>query len=340
MLLVAASPALDHHDVGPQHPERPARVQAALAGIDEAGLRDAVVNLEPRRATEDELTLVHPLSYLESLRAFCEAGGGAIDPDTIAAPGSWDTALLAAGAALEVVDALARGDGDVAFVAARPPGHHALATEPMGFCLLNNVAVAAATLAERGERVLIVDWDVHHGNGTQAIFWDDPRVLYVSTHQWPLYPGTGRVSESGGPGAPGLTVNVPLPPHATGDVLLQALDDVVAPVVEKFAPTWVLASAGYDAHRADPMAGLSLTSGDFADIAKRVKAFAPAPGRLALLLEGGYDLDALRMSVGASLAAVLDVEFRPEHASSGGPGDDAVAAARRAHLDDHGTEPG
>jgi acetoin utilization deacetylase AcuC-like enzyme len=331
MLLVAASPALDHHDVGPRHPERPARVQAALEGIAEAGLRDAVITLEPRRATEAELTLVHPVSYLRSLHDFCEAGGGAIDPDTIASPGSWDTALLAAGAALQVVDALAHGDGDVAFVAARPPGHHASATEPMGFCLINNVAVAAAALAARGERVLVVDWDVHHGNGTQAIFWDDPRVLYVSTHQWPLYPGTGRVSETGGPGAPGLTVNVPLPPRATGDVILRTLDEVVAPVVDRFAPTWVLASAGYDAHRDDPMAGLGLTSGDFADIATRVKAFAPGPGRMALLLEGGYDLDALRLSVGASLAAVLDVEFRPEHASSGGPGDEAVDAARRAH---------
>jgi acetoin utilization deacetylase AcuC-like enzyme len=333
VLLVAASPALDHHDAGPRHPERPARVPAALAGIEAAGLTDAVITLEPRRATEEELALVHPLSYLEALRAFCEAGGGALDPDTMAAPGSWDTALLAAGAALEVVEALTRGDGDVAFVAARPPGHHALAAEPMGFCLLNNIAVAAAALAERGERVLIVDWDVHHGNGTQAIFWDDPRVLYVSTHQWPLYPGTGRVSESGGPGAPGLTVNVPLPPRATGDVLLQALDEVAAPIVDRFAPTWVLVSAGYDAHRADPMAGLHLTSGDFADIAKRVKGFAPGPGRLALILEGGYDLDALRLSVGASLAAVLDVEFRPEHASSGGPGDEAVEIARRAHVE-------
>jgi acetoin utilization deacetylase AcuC-like enzyme len=332
MLLVAASPALDRHDVGPRHPEQPARVEAALRGIDQAGLRDAVIDLAPRRATEEELTLVHPVSYLESLRAFCEAGGGAIDPDTIASPGSWDTALLAAGAALEVVDALKRGDGDVGFAAARPPGHHALAAEPMGFCLLNNVAVAAAALAERGERVLIVDWDVHHGNGTQAIFWDDPRVLYVSTHQWPLYPGTGRASETGGPGAPGLTVNVPVPPRATGDVILQALDEVVSPAVDRFAPTWVLASAGYDAHRADPMAGLELTSGDFADIAMRVKAFAPATGRLAFILEGGYDLDALRLSVGASLGAVLDVEFRPEHASSGGPGDDAVEAARRAQL--------
>jgi len=335
VLLLAASPALDHHDVGPTHPERPARVQAALAGIDEAGLRDAVIVLEPRRATEQELSLVHPLSYLEALRAFCEAGGGALDPDTRAGPGSWDTALLAAGAGLEVVDALRRGDAEVAFVAARPPGHHALAAEPMGFCLLNNVAVAAASLAQRGERVLIVDWDVHHGNGTQAIFWDDPRVLYVSTHQWPLYPGTGRVAETGGPGAPGLTVNVPLPPGATGDVMLRALDDVVAPVVERFSPTWVLVSAGYDAHRADPMAGLHLSAGDFADIALRVRDFAPGPGRLALLLEGGYDLDALRLSVGASLAALLDTAFRPEHASSGGPGIEAVEAARRGHLE-HG----
>ncbi len=199
MLLLSASPALDHHDVGPHHPERPARVNAALSGLDDAGLRDAVVALEPRRATIEELSLVHPVSYLDTLRSFCADGGGHIDPDTIASTGSWDTALLAAGAALEVVDALGRGDGDVAFVAARPPGHHAAAAEPMGFCLLNNIAVAAAMLAERGERVLIVDWDVHHGNGTQDIFWNDPRVLYVSTHQWPLYPGTGRASETGGP---------------------------------------------------------------------------------------------------------------------------------------------
>ncbi len=331
MLLVAAAPELDHHDVGPSHPERPARLPAALAGIDDAGLRDAAVVLAARRATEEELTRVHPASYLEALRAFCDAGGGALDPDTIAGRGSWDTALIAVGATLAAVDALADGRGDVAFVAARPPGHHALADEPMGFCLLNNVAVAAAALAARGERVLIVDWDVHHGNGTQAIFWDDPRVLYVSTHQWPLYPGTGRAAETGGPGAPGLTINIPVPPRATGDVLLRALDEVAAPVIDRFAPTWVLVSAGYDAHRADPMAGLSLTAGDFADLARRVQGFAPGPGRLALVLEGGYDLDALRMSVGASLAAVVGAPYRPEPASSGGPGAEAVDAARRLH---------
>jgi acetoin utilization deacetylase AcuC-like enzyme len=337
VLLVAAAPELDRHDVGPSHPERPARLGAALAGIDDAGLRDGAVMLDARRATDEELSLVHPQSYLEALHAFCDAGGGALDPDTVAGPGSWDTALVAAGAALAAVDALGRGEGDVAFVAARPPGHHALRDEPMGFCLLNNIAVAAASLTARGERVLIVDWDVHHGNGTQAIFWDDPHVLYVSTHQWPLYPGTGRAAETGGAGAPGLTVNVPLPPRATGDVVLRALDEVVAPAVESFAPTWVLVSAGFDAHRADPMAGLDLTAGDFADIAARVRTFAPAPGRLALLLEGGYDLDALRMSVGATLARLMGVAFRPEAASSGGPGADAVDAARRVHADGAGS---
>jgi acetoin utilization deacetylase AcuC-like enzyme len=332
VLLVAASPELDRHDSGAGHPERKARLHAALDGIAEAGLTDAVSRLEPRRATQEELSLVHPVSYLEALRAFCEAGGGALDPDTVATPGSWDTALLAAGATLAAVDGLSAGEGEVAFVCERPPGHHALADEAMGFCLVNNVAVAAAHLAERGERVLVVDWDVHHGNGTQAIFWDDPRVLYVSTHQWPLYPGSGRASETGGENAPGLTVNVPLPAGATGDVMLSAFDELVAPVAERFSPTWVLVSAGFDAHRADPLAGLSLTAGDFADLTGRVMGLFDTSGRTVFVLEGGYDLDALRKSVGATLSRALGHAFRPEPASSGGPGADAVAKAKEYHL--------
>jgi acetoin utilization deacetylase AcuC-like enzyme len=331
VLVVAASPELDRHEAGAGHPERRARLHAALDGIVEAGLSDAVVRLAPRRATEEELQLVHPVSYLEALSAFCEAGGGALDPDTVATPGSWDTALLASGAVLAAVDALYEGSGEVAFVCERPPGHHAMADEAMGFCLLNNVAVAAASLAERSERVLVVDWDVHHGNGTQAIFWDDPRVMYVSTHQWPLYPGSGRANETGGPGAPGTTINIPLPAGATGDVLLKAMDELVAPAVERFDPTWVLVSAGFDGHRADPLAGLELTAGDFADLTERVKRFVPEPGRMALVLEGGYDLDALRLSVGATLSAALGHRFRPEPASSGGPGAEAVMAAQRIH---------
>ena len=337
MLLVAGAPELDRHDVGAGHPERAARLSAALSGIDAADLRDAVVRLDPRRATAEELARVHPVPYLEALRAFCEAGGGQLDPDTVAAPGSWDTALLAAGAVLGAVDALFEGRGDAAFVAARPPGHHALADQAMGFCLINNVAVAAAALAARGERVLVVDWDVHHGNGTQDIFWDDPRVLYVSTHQWPLYPGTGRAAETGGPGAPGTTVNVPVPAHTTGDVLLRVFDDLVSEAVEEFGPTWVLVSAGFDAHRADPLAELALTSGDFAALAARVGSFAPSPGRLVVVLEGGYDLEALRMSVGATLSAVVGGRYRPEAPSAGGAGAEVVDSVRRARQEVLGT---
>jgi acetoin utilization deacetylase AcuC-like enzyme len=276
---------------------------------------------------------VHDPAYLRALESFCEAGGGKLDPDTFARASSWDAARSVAGAGLEAVDALTRGDGEVAFVVARPPGHHALADRAMGFCLLNNVAVAAAVLANRGERVMIVDWDVHHGNGTEAIFRDDDRVCYVSTHQDGLYPGTGRVTDIGGAGAPGCTVNIPLPPGATGDVFARAFDEVVAPTAARFAPTWVLVSAGYDAHRDDPLADLGLSSGDYARLATAVREYAPAPGRLAFFLEGGYDLDAIRASVAATLGALTGAGHADEPATSGGPGAEAVARARRIQTE-------
>jgi acetoin utilization deacetylase AcuC-like enzyme len=189
------------------------------------------------------------------------------------------------------------------------------------------VAVAAAELTSRGARVLVVDWDVHHGNGTQAIFWDDPDVLYVSTHQWPLYPGSGAAHEVGGPAARGHTLNVPLPARATGDVLARAFDELVAPAAATFAPDWVLVSAGFDAHRADPIADLALSAGDFAALARVVAQFAPSPGRLALFLEGGYDLEALQASVASTLGALLEVAPPAESPTSGGPGHEHVAAA-------------
>ena len=257
VLVVAGSPELDRHQVPDGSPECPARVQAALDGISIAELSEDAIFLEARRATEVELTRVHNPSYLSSLREFCASGGGAVDFDTHVSLGTWDTALLAAGGVLAAIDALASGIGDVAFVAARPPGHHALANKAMGFCFFNNIAIGAAELADRGERVFILDWDVHHGNGTQSTFWDDPRVLFVSTHQWPLFPGTGRAEEIGGPNALGLTLNVPLPPGTTGDVVLKAFDEIVAPAVDSFSPSWVLVSAGFDAHWADPLANLA-----------------------------------------------------------------------------------
>ena len=185
---------------------------------------------------------------------------------------------MTAGAGLATVDALRANDGAAALVLGRPPGHHATRDVGMGFCLVNNIAVAAATLTAAGDRVAIIDWDVHHGNGTQDIFWSEPSVLYVSIHQSPLYPGTGRASERGDGEAWGTSINLPLPPGATGDVYLALFDEVVIPSVERFGATWVLISAGFDAHRDDPLADMGLTSGDFADLTARVASLAGRPG--------------------------------------------------------------
>jgi acetoin utilization deacetylase AcuC-like enzyme len=201
----------------------------------------------------------------------------------------------------------------------------------MGFCLLNTVAVGAAALAERGERVLIVDFDAHHGNGTQEAFYADGRVTYVSLHEWPLYPGTGRLDQTGEGAGTGATVNVPLPAGSTGDVYLAALDELIVPVAERAQPTWLIVSAGFDGHRADPLTGLSLSAGDFADLTARLAALVPA-GRRLVVLEGGYDLAALADSVAGTVAALAGAELRPEPATNGGPGRDVVAAARRLHL--------
>ena len=322
-----------HEDRG--HPERPDRVNAARAAIADLQLGRDLIVVEPYAATRADLTRVHAGGYLDELGAYCYGGGGDLDPDTYATFDSWSIATQAAGAGLAVIQELQRREEGVGFVVARPPGHHALSDRAMGFCLLNNVAIAAAALRDQGERVLIVDWDVHHGNGTQAIFWDDPRVLYVSTHQWPLYPGTGSASEVGGAHAIDSVVNIPLPPGATGDVLGRAIHEVAAPVIDAFDPTWVLVSAGFDAHRADPIAELQLASNDFADLTRSVANFAPRPGRLALFLEGGYELEALRSSIRATLSAALG-EVSPDDRSHGGPGVEQILrtqSARRAAIE-------
>lgn len=328
MLYVATDPVFSLHVTGRGHPERPARLDAVRDGIDHAGLTDALIPLPGREATAAELERVHPAPYLASLEAASRAGGGMLDADTVVSADSWRAAVTAAGTGIAAIEALSSGAADAAFLALRPPGHHARPSQGMGFCLINNVAVAAAELAERGERVLIVDYDAHHGNGTQEIFYSDPRVMYVSFHEWPLYPGTGRHDEIGHGAGEGTTVNLPLPAGATGDVYLRALDEVVAPRVEQFAPTWVLISAGFDAHRSDPLTGLGLSAGDYATISERVAEWAQ-PGRLISFLEGGYDLGALRDSVAASLPTLIgapSVAIAGEQDTSGGPGTTVVEA--------------
>ena len=208
-MLMVSGPTGQVGHVRGRHPERPDRISAVMAGINDLRLGAGLELVAPYTADVAQLARVHDPAYLEELAAFSQAGGGDLDPDTYATADSWSVACQAAGAGLAAIDALRRAGDGVAFVAARPPGHHALRDRAMGFCLLNNIAVSAAELAAAGERVLIVDWDVHHGNGTQAMFWDDPRVLYVSTHQWPLFPGSGTADEIGGPQAAGLTVKRP-----------------------------------------------------------------------------------------------------------------------------------
>ena len=292
------------------------------------GLLDATEWREAPEASDADLALVHDDMYIDGVRRFCECGGGNLDPDTMVSSGSFATARRAAGGVLASIAALRAGECDVAFSAARPPGHHALPDRAMGFCLFNNAAIGAAQLAAGGERVAIIDWDVHHGNGTQDIFYDDPRVLYVSTHEAPLYPGTGRLAETGGSQAPRTNLNLPFPAGTRGDVYRAAFDEVIVPVVETFAPDWLIISAGFDAHRDDPLAGIELTSADYADFARRLAALVPA-SRVLVVLEGGYDLDALTHSVGTTLGALVGVDYRPEPASTGEVGRPTIVAARQ-----------
>ena len=320
----------DRHDTG-DHPESSPRLDAALRGLAVAGLGEAFHDVASRVATFDEIAAVHDPAYINRLEALCARGGGPLDQDTPVVEGSWHTALHSAGAGLLAVEALANGEATAGLVVTRPPGHHAGPNAGMGFCLFNNVAIAARQLTSKGERVMIIDWDVHHGNGTQDVFWDDDRVLFVSLHQYPYYPGTGAVHETGGPNASGNTINVPLPQGTTGDVFLSAFDTLIAPAAAEFLPTWVLVSAGFDAHRDDPLADLSLTAGDFADLTRRTQDLVAEPGRLVLFLEGGYDLRALSMSVGACAGALCDSSYRPEPASNGGMGASGVRAAIEAH---------
>lgn len=306
-LVVISTEGCDAHDVPNRHPEAPGRLVSAAAGVRSSVPSERMRAISPPHASIDDLANAHEREYLERLLADAESGGSQLDADTYTSRGSFETARRAAGAMLAAVDEVDSGRAQRAFALVRPPGHHALADRAMGFCLVNNVAVAAARLRNKGERVVIIDWDVHHGNGTQDIFYNDPQVLYISTHQAPHYPGTGAVNEVGAGDARGTNLNIPLRAGSAGDMMRAAFDEVVLPAVTEFAPTRVLLSAGFDAHRDDPLADLQLTSSDYVDLTHRVLSVCPN-GELVAVLEGGYDFQALARSAGAVAAVLADVE--------------------------------
>jgi acetoin utilization deacetylase AcuC-like enzyme len=307
------------HDTG-GHPENAGRLRAIEQELAARDLvRDRpVVTFEP--ASDAALSLVHDSRYVAGVREFAAQVGGYLDADTVVRPDSVDVAALAAGAGIAAVDAALDGLAVRSFVLARPPGHHATPQRGMGFCIFNSIAVAAAHALERGVgRVMIVDWDVHHGNGTQDTFYATDQVLFVSLHQSPLYPGSGAANERGEARGSGYTLNVPLRAGGGDDVYRTAFDEVVVPAAAAYQPELVLVSAGFDAHAADPLASMRVTEAGFAAMARRVRDIAEtyAEGRLIAFLEGGYDPPALARSVVATLAVLDDAESSAEPTTHG-----------------------
>ena len=306
-IAVVDDERFDGHRAMQMHPERPERLEAGRAGLKRAVAADELVRVAARPVSDEEVLRVHTESHLRGLRDALASGWGQIDADTFFCPESEEAAWLAAGGAVELCRAVVEGPVRRGLALLRPPGHHAVASRAMGFCLLNNIAIAAADALARGlSRVAIVDWDVHHGNGTQDIFYDDPRVLLVSLHQSPLYPGTGRVEERGAGAGKGTTVNLPMPPGSGPEAYGTAFRELVLPVLRGFDAELVLVSSGFDAHRRDPLANLELDADCYGAMTTALLDHVEEAGhgRLALLLEGGYDLDALEESVCAVARAL------------------------------------
>ena len=306
-------PIYRQHLAGRNHPERPERFDAVAAGLREAGLLDRLMPIASRPAIEDELLLCHTPEYLAQAKRDIEAGLPALTTgDTDVTRNSWEVASHAVGGVLNAVDAVMTGAARNAFCAVRPPGHHANQGRGMGFCILNNVALAARYAQRKHgiDRVLIVDWDVHHGNGTQDIFYRDPSVLFFSTHQWPLYPGTGRADETGEGDARGTTRNFPFPAGSGRKEILGAVQNSLVPLARDFRPDLVLISAGFDSRIGDLLGRFTLTDEDFVDLTNELLGIASqsAGGRLVSLLEGGYDLAGLSAATAAHVSTLAGAE--------------------------------
>ncbi len=305
------------HETGP-HPERKERLLSIIAHLKGTGILEKLEMIEPECASPEEIRYIHSRDYIEKARRYSELEMP-LDPDTVLCKDSYNVALLAAGGAMSAVDAVL-DRLDCSFALVRPPGHHATPEQGMGFCIFNNVAIAARHAQTRGKkRVLIVDWDVHHGNGTQEAFYEDPTVLYFSTHQYPHYPGTGWLDEVGTGEGEGYNINVPLPAGTDDAGFIAAFKEILAPAALEFRPDMVLVSAGQDACANDGLAQMGMSVDGFGILASIVKSIAKdtCNGKVAAALEGGYDLSLLARSVGAVFEAFMGKEYETEHSDPG-----------------------
>ena len=302
------APVYLKHDTG-QHVENASRLEAIISYLEQTGLSRTLKLIEPRAALVEELSLVHDEGCISYIRDMAKRGGGWLDADTVVSADSYEAALYAAGGAIRATEAVITGEVSNAFALVRPPGHHATSWRAMGFCLFNNVAIAAeyARVEHDLERIAIIDFDVHHGNGTQDIFYDCPQVLYISIHEYPFYPGTGGVEETGGGVARGTKVNIPLPAGCGDDEYLAVFEQIIGPVVRRFQPQLVMVSAGYDLHWADGLALMEVTTTGIARMANIIRGLAEelCQGHLVICLEGGYHLQALAGSVKATFDALI-----------------------------------
>lgn len=333
-LIVFYHPTFLLHLTGSSHPERPERLIVIRNYLEKEAILSQVKELEPRPATVQELERVHTKEHIVRVRELAKGDGGFLDSDTVVSYFSYDAALLAAGAAICAIEEVLKGND--AFCLVRPPGHHATSDNAMGFCLFNNLAVAAAYALEEKKlsKILIVDWDAHHGNGLQEIFYSDPRVLYTSLHQSPLYPGTGAISELGSGKGAGFNINIPFPPLTGETAYLQAFEEIILPAARSYAPELIMIASGYDAHFSDPLASLLLQAKTYSRLVAILKEEFKLP--FVVSLEGGYDLHALAFSAAATIAelASLPIHFEEEP----GPQEETmlarkvVEAVKEVHL--------
>lgn len=318
------------HSPGEGHPERPERLQVLLDLAEELDSARFQV-LPPRAASRAEIELCHDPDYVELVESTAGVGRHALDGDTITSRDSFAVGLLATGGFLNVLDSIAAREHKNGFAMVRPPGHHALRRRAMGFCLFNTIAIGARYLksAHGANRVAIIDWDVHHGNGTQDAFYEDPSVLFISTHQYPFYPGTGGIKETGAQQGAGYTLNVPLPAGCGDAEYLRVFRDIVNPALARFTPEWILVSAGFDPHRRDPLAGMNVTESGFSMMSRALLQAAEkyCGGRIAYLLEGGYDLAALKASVAGVLQTMQQHGGEQLSRDTGGTAIDPVVRA-------------